>query len=115
MTYRSIYLEKLTKVVAMIAEVWWPCDHPPFRSRSTILLFCTLFFLSNFNTCASRFCWMFRPFRMKPQLCLETFGTDYPVKRRRVSCQWKSLLILLQLISDTIKIKQDIMTNNANI
>ena len=43
MTYRSIYLEKLTKVIAMIADVWWPCGHPPFRPTILLLLHSFLF------------------------------------------------------------------------
>lgn len=44
MTYRSIYLEKLTQVIAMLKDVRWPCLQPGSSNLQIYTFTVSLFF-----------------------------------------------------------------------
>jgi hypothetical protein len=44
MTYRNIYLENLTQVIAMLKDVWWPRLQPGFSTVQIYTFTVSLFF-----------------------------------------------------------------------
>lgn len=44
MTYRSIYLEKLTQVITMLKDVWWPCQQTGSSTVQVYTFTVSLFF-----------------------------------------------------------------------
>jgi len=44
MTYSSIYLEKLTQVIVVLKDVWWPCLQPGSSTVQIYTFAVSLFF-----------------------------------------------------------------------